>query len=64
MSFPNHGKSYKINQNHFKMPWLLCMSTDLALTHTHHLYVLPKSHTEFYLNLKGKWVSWGRKSSW
>ena len=50
MSFPMHGKSYKIIQSHFKISSMSCMRTGLALTHTHHLYVLSKPHTESYPN--------------
>ena len=43
MSFPMHGKSYKIIKNQFKISWMSCMRISLALTHTHHLYA-PFNH--------------------
>ena len=41
VSFSNHEKSYKINQDHLKISQISCIRIGLALTHTHHLYVLP-----------------------
>ena len=45
ISFPMHGKSYKIIQNQFKIAWMSCMRIGLALTHTHHLYT-PFNHIQ------------------